>query len=57
MLPLLQLAADGKEHSINDAAHALADVLRLSDADRAEKVPSGASRVRKRTYWAKLYLS
>lgn len=57
MLPLLQLAADGKEHSLNDAAPALADTLRLSDADRAEKIPSGASRLRNRTYWAKLYLS
>ncbi len=57
MLPLLQLAADGKEHSINDAAPVIADALRLSDADRAEQIPSGASRLRNRTYWAKLYLS
>ena len=57
MLPLLQVAADGRELTIHDAAPTLARKLGLSDADLAEKVPSGASRLTNRTYWAKLYLS
>ena len=57
MLPLLSLAADGVSHSLRDVAPVLADTLGLSEADRAEQIPSGASRFRNRIYWAKLYLS
>jgi restriction system protein len=57
MLPLLRVAADGKEHTIKDAAPAIAQALQLTDADRAETIPSGAPRLRNRVYWAKLYLS
>src|ERR1700686_4231949 len=57
MLPLLTIAADGKEHRLNDVVPILADRLGLSEADRAETIPSGQSRLRNRTYWAKLYLS
>ena len=57
MLPLLEFASDGEEHRLNDAVPVLADRLGLSEADRAETIPSGASRFRNRLYWAKLYLS
>lgn len=57
MLPLLEIAADGKEHRLNDVVPALADRFNLTEAERAETIPSGQSRLRNRTYWAKLYLS
>jgi restriction system protein len=57
MLPLLKLSNDGKDHRLNDAIQPIADDLHLSEADRAEQIPSGQSRLRNRIYWAKLYLS
>lgn len=57
MLPLLEAAADGKEHRISDLVSAIADSLKLSEADRTEPMASGHSRFRNRVYWAKLYLS
>lgn len=57
MLPLLAVAADGNEHRLSDVLPQLADRLSLSEADLAETIPSGMSRFRNRTYWAKLYLS
>lgn len=58
MLPLLTLAADGSEHKIADAITALATEFRLSDADRAELLPSGKqSRFSNRVGWARTYLS
>jgi restriction system protein len=57
MLPLLKFASDGKAHRLNDAMQPIADELGLSEADRAEQIPSGQSRFRNRIYWAKLYLS
>ncbi|HMP78840.1 MAG TPA: winged helix-turn-helix domain-containing protein [Pirellulaceae bacterium] len=41
MLPLLQLAADGAEHSLADARTSLAEQLPLTDEERAELLPSG----------------
>jgi restriction endonuclease Mrr len=35
MLPLLRVTADGKEHTIKDAAPAIAQALHLTDTDRA----------------------
>ncbi|MGI8736066.1 MAG: restriction endonuclease [Candidatus Eremiobacter antarcticus] len=57
MLPLLRVSADGKEHTTKDAEPAIAQILQLTDNDRAETIPSGAPRLRNRVYWAKLYLS
>jgi len=57
MRPPLSVAADGLDHSLRDVAPILADTLALSETDRAEQIPSGASRFRNRIYWAKLYLS
>lgn len=57
MLPLLQLAADGKEHALRDAVEAVSDRLQLTDAERAELLPSGTARViASRIGWARTYL-
>lgn len=57
MLPLLQLVADGQEHALRDTIEALSDRLGLSDAQRAELLPSGNSRViASRVSWARTYL-
>jgi restriction system protein len=41
MLPLLQLAADEQEHRLSDMIDTLADALKLTEAERAEILPSG----------------
>jgi len=41
MFPLVQLAADGQEHKINDAIDALADKFNVSEQDREILLPSG----------------
>ncbi len=57
MLPLLELASDGHEHSIHDATNALATQFRLSEQDRNELLPSGRQRVfDNRVGWARTYL-
>lgn len=57
MLPLLQLAGDGREHTSSEAIEALAQQFRLSDADRRELLPSGKqSKFVNRVGWAATYL-
>jgi restriction system protein len=57
MLPMLQLASDGKERSLTEAREALAAQLNLSLEDRAELLPSGRQRrFDNRVAWAKSYL-
>lgn len=57
MLPLLRIAADGKEHSLAEARDLLAAEFKLSSADREELLPSGRqSRFGNRVAWAKVYL-
>jgi len=57
MLPLLRVAADGKEHSLAEARDLLAAEFNLSAADREELLPSGRqSRFGNRVAWAKVYL-
>lgn len=41
MLPMLQIAADGAEHRLGDVIEALAQRFELSEAERAELLPSG----------------
>jgi len=57
MLPLLQFAADGKEHSIHEAHDYLADYFGLTPEEVDELLPSG---VQKKFYnrvgWARTYL-
>lgn len=57
MIPSLQVLADGEVHrtrAINDAA---ADLLGLTDEDRAALIPSGQPRYQNRATWALSYLS
>jgi restriction system protein len=57
MLPLLQLAADGSEHTLKEVLPALADRFSLAEAERIELLPSGQQEVfRNRVSWANTYL-
>ncbi len=57
MLPLLRLAGDCTEHRFREAIEALALEFKLSDAERAELLPSGSQPVfDNRVGWAKTYL-
>lgn len=57
MLPLLQLTGDKQEHRLRDATHALGDQFNLSDAQRAELLPSGEqTKLHNRVQWASTYL-
>lgn len=57
MLPLLRIAADGREHSLAEAREVLGAEFRLSDADREEPLPSGRqTKFSNRVAWAKSYL-
>jgi len=57
MLPLLKLAADGKEHHIRDAINALGNQFGLTEQERKELLPSGVDRVfNNRIGWARTYL-
>lgn len=58
MLPLLKLAADGKEHTITDAIEQLAQQMRLSPEQRALMLPSGTQTLLyNRVTWALTYLT
>jgi restriction system protein len=57
MLPVLELAADGKEHSIKDARELLAQKFKLTDQERKTLLASGQQPVfDNRVAWAKSYL-
>jgi restriction system protein len=57
MLPFLQFASDGNEHSMGDAREALAEKFRLTDQERTTLLPSGRQAVfDNRVAWAKVYL-
>jgi restriction system protein len=57
MLPLLRLAADGVEHRFRDAVEKLASHFELTDAERAEMLPSGTAPLfDNRVGWARTYL-
>lgn len=57
MLPLLKFAADGKEHSLEEAREKMASVFNLTDEDRKALLPSGRQTVfSNRVAWAKVYL-
>jgi restriction system protein len=54
--PFLEFAADGKDHSIQEAREALAKSMGLSEADLKAKVPSGVqTQFDNRVAWAKSY--
>jgi restriction system protein len=57
MLPLLRMAADGREHSLAEAREVLAGGFELSAAEQEELLPSGRqSKFSNRVAWAKSYL-
>ncbi len=57
MLPLLALASDEKEHVPREAAEVLSKHFGLSDAERAELLPSGVQPVfTNRIGWARTFL-
>ena len=57
MLPLLQLSADGAEHSIREAVEVLANKFQLSTEDRNELLASGReTRFANRMGWARTAL-
>ncbi|MCS6915410.1 MAG: restriction endonuclease [Myxococcota bacterium] len=57
MLPMLRLAADGKEHTLAEAMHRLAEEFYLSEQERMELLPSGRQRrFNNRVGWAKTHL-
>ncbi|MGB2889889.1 MAG: restriction endonuclease [Candidatus Acidiferrales bacterium] len=57
MRPLLELASDGKEHSLQEARENLAVKLGLTESEQKALLPSGRQRVfANRLAWAKIYL-
>ncbi|MBX0330696.1 restriction endonuclease [Oscillochloris sp. ZM17-4] len=57
MLPMLQLAADSVEHRLGDVIETLAAQFQLSDAERAELLPSGGqARFVNKVGWARTHL-
>jgi restriction system protein len=57
MLPLLRVAADGKEHSLRGAIGLLAVEFNLSEEDRKELLPSGKQATfDNRVGWARTYM-
>jgi restriction system protein len=57
MLPLLELASDGNEHSLRSAYDDLATTFGLTDDERNELLPSGRqSTFENRVGWARTYL-
>src|SRR5581483_1348701 len=57
MLPILQFASDGKEHSLSEAEDAIARHFALSEQDRKELLPSGNQRkLYNRVGWSRFYL-
>ena len=54
--PLLEIAADGREHSLREARDRIAEEMRLSPADLSERLPSGTqTKFDNRVAWAKSY--
>ena len=57
MLPLLKIAGDGNEHSMNEAIERLAQQFGLSENERNEMLPSGMQRkFDNRVSWARTYM-
>jgi restriction system protein len=57
MLPLVEIAKDGSEHSLSEAIQTLANQFQLSEQDRNELLPSGRqARLDNRVGWALTHL-
>ncbi len=56
--PLLDFAADDKEHSLKEAREVLADKMQLTEEDLSEMLPSGTQTTfYNRVAWAKSFLN
>ena len=57
MRPLLEMATDGKEHTLAEAREKLAEGFKLTEEEIANLLPSGRTpRFTNRVAWAKVYL-
>lgn len=57
MLPLLEFAGDGQEHSLRETIEALADRFELTREERTQLLPSGQQATfDNRVGWARTYL-
>lgn len=57
MLPLMQLISDGKIHQFRNAVESIGEHFKLTEAEKAELIPSGGSSVfYNRLAWAKSHL-
>lgn len=57
MLPLLQFAGDGKEHTLREALEALARQFKLTEEEARQLLPSGSQEVfHNRVGWARSYM-
>lgn len=56
MLPLIQLASDGKVHQFRNAVEAISERFKLTEAERTELMPSGPPIFYNRLAWAKSHL-
>ena len=57
MLPLLQYAADGKEHKFSEAVADISNIFHLTEEERTELLPSGTQYIIvNRIGWARTYL-
>jgi restriction system protein len=58
MRPLLNAVSDGAIHTFNDAFEQVCQFFDLTDAERAEKLPSGKQTViRNRVAWSRTYMN
>jgi restriction system protein len=58
MVPTLRACSDGADHRISELIERLSDEFKLSDEDRAARLPSGAQPLMfNRTHWAVTYLA
>ena len=56
--PLLEIAGDDKEHAIKDARKMIASLMKLTEEDLKDMLPSGTqSKFDNRVAWAKIYLT
>lgn len=57
MLPVLKAIQDGREWHVRDVIDKLAEQFKLTEAERAQRQPSGTNRLfDNRVHWAKKYL-
>lgn len=56
-LPVLQFAADGKEHTVKELREYCYKTMKLTDADLEERISTGGRTADNRIQWAKTYLS